>query len=151
VAVADALVPLPQSAVRLIPSGPIPPNSASLLAQDGLADFERRVRNRFELVVYDSPPVSVGADASLLAATAEGAVMVVDARRTGRNALLQAVEQLRRANANVLGIVLNRTPDSSRTSYYYRSRPTAAEERPRATPPRSSTTPEVPSPTAAEQ
>lgn len=121
VAVPDALVPVAGSDVQLIPSGPIPPNPSVLLAGDGLGDFERRTRNRFELVVFDSPPVSVGADASLLAATAEGTVIVVDPRRTARNALIQAVEQLRRANAKVLGIVLNRTRDANRNLYYYRA------------------------------
>ncbi len=121
-AIPDALVRLPGSSVRLIPSGPIPPNPAVLLAGEGLGDFERRTRNRFELVLFDSPPVSVGADASLLSATAEGTVLVVDARRTGRNALVQTVDQLRRANANVLGIVLNRTTEINRAQYYYRAR-----------------------------
>ncbi|MFN2608060.1 MAG: polysaccharide biosynthesis tyrosine autokinase [Acidimicrobiales bacterium] len=129
VALPDTLVRLPGSTVQLIPSGPVPPNPAALLAGEELEGFERRTRNRFELVVFDSPPVSVGADASLLAATAEGTVLVVDARRTGRNALVQTVDQLRRANANVLGIVLNRTPDTSRTGYYYRSQvPSSADE-----------------------
>lgn len=106
-----------QSNFHVIPSGHLPPSPAALLAQKALNDFERRVRNLYGLVVYDTPPLSIAADASLVSAAVEGTILVVDARKTGRNAVLQAVEQLRRANARVLGVVVNRWPES-RNSYY---------------------------------
>lgn len=107
-----------QGTFCLIPSGPLPPSPVVLLAQKGLADFERRARNLFDLILYDTPPLSFAADASLISAAAEATVLVIDARKTGRNAVLQAVEQLRRTNSKVLGIVVNRLAEDRRGSYY---------------------------------
>jgi succinoglycan biosynthesis transport protein ExoP len=108
----------PGTTLEVLPAGAIPPNPAALLASERLAEFDARVRQIFDLVVYDTPPFSAGADASLLAAQVEGVVLVVDAHTTRRAPVLQAVEQLRRVRANVLGIVVNR---AARTvdPYYY--------------------------------
>jgi len=97
---------------NVILSGPLPPNPTSLLGAGGLDVLNERLVKRFELVIYDTPPVSVGADASLVAAVCEGIVIVVDVSKTRRDALLRAVDQLRRAESNILGLVLNRVSDA---------------------------------------
>jgi polysaccharide biosynthesis transport protein len=115
-------------AVREVPSvpnldvigaGPLPPNPAALLATGQLAEFDERARRAYQLVVYDTPPLSIAADASLVASRADGVMLVVDARKTQRKVAHQALEQLRRANVNLLGIVLNRVPDLHDPAYYY--------------------------------
>ena len=93
---------------NVIPSGPLPPNPAALLGSGGLPELNERLQEAFELVIYDTPPVSVGADASIVAAQCDAVIIVVDASKTRRDALLRAVDQLRRANAKILGIVVNR-------------------------------------------
>ncbi|HET9737383.1 MAG TPA: polysaccharide biosynthesis tyrosine autokinase [Solirubrobacteraceae bacterium] len=110
--VADAVVHVPGSTLDLLPSGPIPPNPAALLAGDRFGDFDVRARTVYDLVVYDTPPFSAGADAALVSSVAEGVVLVVDATKTHRTPMLQAIEQLRRSRANVLGVVVNRAPDA---------------------------------------
>ena len=109
---ADEVVHVPGSTLEILPSGPIPPNPAALLAGDRLADFDSRARTLYELVAYDTPPFSAGADAALVSSIAEGVVLVVDATKTHRTPMLQAIEQLRRSRANVLGVVVNRAPDA---------------------------------------
>jgi len=94
---------------NVIPSGPLPPNPAALLGAGGLGSLNERLQEAFELVVYDTPPVSVGADASIVAAQCEAAVLVVNASKTRCDALLRTVDQLRRVNVNILGIVVNRS------------------------------------------
>lgn len=106
--------------LQFVAAGPIPPNPAALLGSPGLTRFVAEAKELFELVVLDSPPLLVGADASLISAHAEGVILVVDASKTKRTALLQAIEQLRRAQANILGLILNKTPETG-TSYYYTS------------------------------
>ncbi|MDQ3569409.1 MAG: polysaccharide biosynthesis tyrosine autokinase [Actinomycetota bacterium] len=120
---------VPGSSLRVIPSGQPPPNPAALLAQRGLTDFERRAKQLFDLVIYDSPPLGVAADATLLAAAAESAILVVDARRARRAPLLQATEQLRRAGADVVGVVLNHVTDSQHRYYRSYERPDAPRRR----------------------
>jgi succinoglycan biosynthesis transport protein ExoP len=114
----DQTIQVPGSTLEVLPAGAIPPNPAALLASDRLAAFDERVRGVFDLVVYDTPPFSAGADASLLAARVEGVVLVVDAHSTRRAPVVQAVEQLRRVRANVLGIVINRAPHAVDPYYY---------------------------------
>lgn len=103
-------VAAPGSAMEILPAGTIPPNPAALLGTDRLATFNARARGLHDITIYDTPPLSAGADASLVAAEAEAVVLVVDAQRTRRVAAAQAVEQLRRARVHILGVVVNRAP-----------------------------------------
>lgn len=114
---------LPDSRMDLLPAGPLAPNPAALLGSPALREFDAEVRSHYDLVIYDTPPLSVAADASLIAAIAEGVVLIVDTRRTNRKLATQAVAQLRRAQANVLGVVLNRVDASLYTSGYYAASP----------------------------
>lgn len=106
-------------ALRLIPAGNLSDNPAALLGSGALTIFERLVKTEFDLVVYDTPPMTVGADAALIAATVEGVVLVVDAKRTNRFAATRVVDQLRRSGANVLGVVINRASDQGDPYDYY--------------------------------
>jgi capsular exopolysaccharide synthesis family protein len=126
--IVEATRPIGDSSTDLLPAGPLPPNPAALLGSESLEDFDREARARYEFVVYDTPPLSVAADASLLASVAEGVVLVVDARRTERRLAEQAVDQLRRLQATILGVVVNRVDPGPYTSGYYAEAP-AAEPR----------------------
>ena len=119
----EATWTLPESSVELLPAGPLPPNPAALLGSQALREFDEEAKDRFDLVVYDTPPLSVSADASLVAAITDGVVLVVDARRTKRRPATQAVDQLRRAHANILGVVVNRVDSSQYGSGYYTADP----------------------------
>ena len=133
---ADEVVHVPGSTLDLLPSGPIPPNPAALLAGDRLANFDTRTRTVYELVVYDTPPFSAGADAALVSSVAEGVVLVVDATKTHRTPMLQAIEQLRRSRANVLGVVVNRAPDAVDAYYGTAEAPVEPLSRVSVAPPR---------------
>jgi capsular exopolysaccharide synthesis family protein len=125
--ITDASWPLPDSRVDLLPAGPVPPNPAALLGSQGLREFDDEARERYDLVIYDTPPLSVAADASLIAAITEGVVLVVDGRRTRRKVAAQAVAQLQRARANILGVVVNRVDAGPYTSGYYAAGPPLPE------------------------
>jgi polysaccharide biosynthesis transport protein len=116
--------------LRVVPAGPLPPNPAALLASGTLEEFDARARRAYQLVVYDTPPLSIAADASLVAAQGEGVILVVDVRSTRRKLAVQAVEQLRRSRATVLGVVLNRVSDVEDPSYYYAAQPEPVDQDP---------------------
>jgi Mrp family chromosome partitioning ATPase len=101
-----------------MPSGPLPPNPPALLGTPSLAEFERFAGTLFDLVVFDTPPLLAGVDAALISAASEGVVLVLDVAKTKRRTASHAVDQLRRAQANVLGVVLNRVP-VEHAPYYY--------------------------------
>jgi capsular exopolysaccharide synthesis family protein len=134
--IGDEVVHVPGSTLDLLPSGRIPPNPAALLAGDRLTDFDARARTVYELVVYDTPPFSAGADAALVSSVAEGVVLVVDATKTHRTPMLQAIEQLRRSRANVLGVVVNRAPDAVDAYYGTADAPVEPPSRVSVAPPR---------------
>lgn len=121
----EATWPLRGSDVDLLPSGPLPFNPAALLGSGALHEFNVVARERYGIVVYDTPPLSVSADASLVAAITDGVVLVVDARRTHRRRAAQAVEQLRLADATILGVVVNRVDGDHYGSSYYSAAPAA--------------------------
>ena len=74
-----------------------------------------------DLIVFDSPPLQVVADAALLSSFVHGTLLVIDASRSHRAAIRQGREALATANAHVLGVVLNRVPEQaqSRDQMYY--------------------------------
>ena len=116
----EAVVDVPETPnLSVIGAGPLPPNPAALLATGQLGEFDERARRAYQLVVYDTPPLSIAADASLVATQADGVILVVDARKTRRKVAFQALEQLRRARVNLLGVVLNRVQDLHDPAYYY--------------------------------
>jgi capsular exopolysaccharide synthesis family protein len=127
----DAAWSLPGSSVDLLPAGPLPPNPAALLGSQALREFDDEAKEGYSLVVYDTPPLSVSADASLVAAITDGVVLVVDARRTKRRPATQAVDQLRRAHANIFGVVVNRV-EPTHSGYYYTSEPGSPEDQDRS-------------------
>jgi Mrp family chromosome partitioning ATPase len=80
------------------------------------------------MVVYDTPPLSVAADASLVSAITDGVLLVVDERRTHRKLAAQAVAQLRRVQANILGVVVNRADLGAYAAGYYAADPSLVED-----------------------
>ena len=116
--VKDVAVPLDLSSLVLIAAGPLPPNPSALLASDSMGAVAEQAKESYELTIFDTPPLSVGADASLIASVVEGVILVIDVTKARRAGAVQAVDQLRRAQGNVLGVILNRVPSSGASSYY---------------------------------
>jgi capsular exopolysaccharide synthesis family protein len=106
--------------VSLIPSGPLPPNPAELLATRKMRDMLESVKASADLVLIDAPPIMPVTDAMVLAAQVDGVLLVVRAGLTRETAVIQIVEQMRRANINVIGIVINDVEKNRMRGYTYR-------------------------------
>jgi Mrp family chromosome partitioning ATPase len=81
-----------------------------------------RLKAEAEIVIFDTPPVQVVVDAVVMSAYLDATVLVVDVGRSRRSALRQSGEALARANAKLLGVILNRIPGVSRSAdhgYYH--------------------------------
>jgi polysaccharide biosynthesis transport protein len=126
--VSEAAWPLEQQGFDLLPAGALPPNPAALLGGNALRDFDASAREQYDMVVYDTPPLSVAADASLVSAITDGVLLVVDERRTHRKLAAQAVAQLRRVRANILGVVVNRADLGAYAAGYYAADPSLVED-----------------------
>jgi polysaccharide biosynthesis transport protein len=91
----------------LLPSGPTPPNPAELLNGARSQQIFAQLRDRFDLVLIDSPPVLPVTDAVVLSKDADATLLVVAAFRTSSGDLARATEKLAQVNARVVGVVLN--------------------------------------------
>jgi len=102
----------------LLAAGHIPPNPAELLGSTRYLELLDEMRQEYDWVLIDAPPVMAVTDASILANSATGVVFVVGAEMTSRRNAVAAIEQLTAARAKFIGAVLNRV-DLKRHSYYY--------------------------------
>ncbi len=107
--------------LRLMSSGSLPPNPAELLGSERMLIIMEELKSIADIVLFDSPPTLVVADAAILGSRTDGAILVNDSGNTRTAESRRAAEELRRVRVNLLGVVLNRAPLSGRGSYYYYS------------------------------
>lgn len=116
------------AALRLLPAGAaVADPSAMLTSRLGPVIAELRAA----LVIIDSPPSALFADAVAMALQCDASVVVVDVATSRRRDVRRLVEDLRRVGANPLGVVLNRVTSPGRPAYYYdkaRPAPSAAAD-----------------------
>ncbi len=107
-----------QEGLSIITSGPLPPTPAELLADNRMRTFCTQAEERFDVVIFDGPPVMGLADAPLIASVVSATIMVVEAGKTGRGPAMAALHRLRMARAKVLGCVLTKF-DVRKVAYGY--------------------------------
>ncbi len=109
--------------LSIIPCGPIPPNPAELLSSSVARELLRKLREQFDYVLLDSPPLVTFADSRILSTLAEGVVLVVRAYSTPYDVVRRSSWLLRSAGARILGVALNDLDirrDGYAYNYYYR-------------------------------
>lgn len=104
--------------LHVMTSGPIPPNPAELLGSQTMDHFINYVSSRYELVVFDAPPVLSVTDAQILANKCDGTVFVINTGETEKANAGKAKELLDASKARVLGAVLNNFK-LGKDHYYY--------------------------------
>ncbi|BCB83828.1 hypothetical protein Psuf_011410 [Phytohabitans suffuscus] len=97
------------------------PNPSELLGSQALVDLLDRMRERFDIVIIDTPPLLPVTDAAVATVRADGALVVVRCGRTTRPQVATAVRALAAVDARLLGFVLNMTPPARNEDYYYQS------------------------------
>ena len=102
----------------LATSGPIPPNPSELLGSGRMKELIEELKGHFSYVIFDTPPVNAVTDAAILAATADGTILVVEQGRTTFPALRHAKQLLDRVGAHTAGVVMNKVRASG-SSYAY--------------------------------
>lgn len=113
----DAIMETDEKNLFFLSSGTIPPNPSELLGSVRTSYLIRQLKKRFDVIIIDSSPIVPASDALLLSSQVDGVVMVVKVGETDRKLAADAVQQLRHAKANILGVLLNQA-DVSKGSYY---------------------------------
>lgn len=128
----EALLPTDHLHLSVLPAGRIPPNPADMVGSSRMKSLIEHL-SKAHMVIIDAPPLLPVTDAALLAAAADGAVVVVHSGKTRSEQLEVAAQKVRQVDANLLGIVLNKVAKKdlgeatfgygygSYTSKYYRS------------------------------
>lgn len=108
--------------LRVIGSGPPPPNPTEFLSSNRFRMFMKRVSQSFDTVILDAPPVGLVSDAAILSALVDGTILVLDEQYGHRNLAIRAKAALDQVNANVIGVVVNNVRQERRSYYNYYKR-----------------------------
>ena len=101
----------------IIFAGPVAPNPSELLEQDAFGILLRTLRERYDFILVDTPPVGSVTDAVVAAKHCDGAIMVIEHERVSPRVAVKAKEQLAMSGCRILGAVLNKV--DPRTDRYY--------------------------------
>ena len=115
----DVVQPWGRHEFWVLPGGFVPPNPSELLGSRMMAELVARVRERFDVVLIDAPPLLPVTDAAIVAKLADGAVLAVRHGSTSRARITAATTSLRTIDVRILGTVLTMTPARRRGAYYY--------------------------------
>jgi tyrosine-protein kinase Etk/Wzc len=105
----------------ILPAGTLPPNPTELVGGARMRELLRVLREQFDMVILDSPPLAGGADSAILGAASDGVILVVRAGETDTEAVRHAARQLHAVGARLVGAVVN-DPDGEvrrHEGYYY--------------------------------
>ncbi len=105
--------------LTLIPAGPLPPNPADLLSLERLRELLTAMRETFDVIVIDTPPMLAVSDPLILAAHVDGMVLVALAGKTRIDALRRAAETLQRGAVRLVGVIVNQQSSRDAQGYYY--------------------------------
>lgn len=103
--------------LEVLASGRRPPNPAELIQTRAMENLINNLRSQFDIVLIDAPPLLPVTDGALLAAIADGVVLVVRHGSTKHQEVRAAVDRLNAVNARLFGVVLNMTPHSSKSAF----------------------------------
>lgn len=115
----DCVHPTGISSVRLLPAGPQVPSLSGLLESARGREVLDHLATAADLVLFDCPPLSVGADAATVAGRVDGVVLVIDMENATRDSVREALRGLHAVRARLLGVVVNRDPDVDERAYGY--------------------------------
>jgi capsular exopolysaccharide synthesis family protein len=137
VGLTEAIQPWGDATFDVLASGPIPPNPSELLASRQMVSLLAELRDSYDIVLLDTPPVLPVTDAAVLGAACDGALVVVRYGRTTTHQVNAAASALRSASVRMLGTVLTMVPKSSQDTYghYYAPESNDGAPDPWTTPP----------------
>ena len=104
--------------LSIITAGKVPPNPAEMLGSKAMSAFLEDMKEHFDYIILDTPPVQAVADAQILSTKVDGTIIVVRAGVTKKEDVNDTVNTLKKVNANIIGTVLHAV-DNSKNKYYY--------------------------------
>ncbi|MCR6546859.1 CpsD/CapB family tyrosine-protein kinase [Dehalobacterium formicoaceticum] len=103
----------------IITSGPQPPNPAEILATQTFDRMITEAREKYDIILIDSPPVLSIADASVLCRTVDGVVLIIALNETKKDDAKMAKKALEKVGAKILGTLICKSDIKKHHYYYY--------------------------------
>ncbi|EJQ43722.1 capsular exopolysaccharide family protein [Bacillus cereus BAG6X1-2] len=111
-----------QSGLYILPTGTLPPNPIKLINSERLVEVIKFLEEKFDMVIFDTPPVRLLSDSRIIGNMCDGVIVVVRSGLTKKMELEVTMEYLRQANTHVIGTILNgrnyETNEIDNYSYY---------------------------------
>jgi len=110
----------PLTNLSVIPSGPLPPNPSELLGSNRMNDLMKILNEKFDIIIWDSPPLMTVTDSLILSKFLDGTVVITRAGKTTYDIVRRGLKSLDDIKSHVLGIVINAIDIKKSDYYYYR-------------------------------
>jgi capsular exopolysaccharide synthesis family protein len=117
----EVILVSPIKGMDFLPSGKLASTSMGIINSTRMKEFYEEVRQRYDYVFFDSPPIMGVSDASVLASLVDMVVLVVQHRKYPQTMTLRAKQTVEKVGGNLLGIVLNNISINQDSYYYYYS------------------------------
>lgn len=105
--------------IDILTAGQIPPNPAEMLSSNRMKRIIEEIKNDYDYVLIDTPPVVVVTDGAIISTFCDGVILVCASGSIEIDLAKRAKENLEKVNANILGVVLNKLPLKSNSYYNY--------------------------------
>lgn len=118
----DAMQTIEPNGLDVITAGTIPPDPTRLMQSDRMRALLSELREHYDYIILDCPPITAVVDAMLLVSIVDGYMLVIRHEATDHKSLSSTLTKLRQAKANILGVVYTDVPveesKRNRGSYY---------------------------------
>lgn len=103
----------------LVLCGPKPPNPAELIGGRRFGELLERMKDRYDYIIIDTPPLGSMIDAAIVASKTDGTIILIEYKAIEIEKAKKVKEQLEKANANIIGVILNKVPKKEMKDYYH--------------------------------
>lgn len=114
----EVVYPTNKKNLYIMPAGTSPSNATELLGNGRMDSLIPALKKIFDYVIIDTPPLGSVIDAAVVAKKSDASIMVMASEAVSRKFANRVVEQLKAANPNFLGVVLNKVQQEKRQYYY---------------------------------
>lgn len=114
----EAIRPTAVERLDLLTSGAIPPNPAELLSSKSMDSLIEQLKDLYDLVIFDAPPVLSVTDGQILSNKCEGTILVISSGNTEKELAVKAKEAIEASNSRIIGAVLNNYALAKDSHYY---------------------------------
>jgi len=115
----EVLQPAPLDGLFLIPTGPKPPSTSLLFESQQMRDFIKELEQKFDFIIFDTPPILTINDPVILSAYVDRTVLVVAANEISRQIIKEGINTLNKSHSRLMGVVLNKFRSEGSHYYYY--------------------------------